>query len=74
MLRGLVLLQLLVLSGLPVDGVDGLSFVFLLMTTECGELFTGTPSAQVEGHFPAREAVGIPFRAGKDTFFCLESP
>ena len=37
-------------------------------------MFTGAPSGQVEGHFPARRAVGIPFCAGKDAFFCLESP
>ena len=37
-------------------------------------MFTGAPSGQVEGHFPARRAVGIPFCAGKDTFFCPESP
>ena len=30
----------------------------------------GAPSAQDLGHFSAREAVGIPFRAGNDTFFC----
>ena len=74
MLRGLVLLQLPVLLRLPVDGVDGLSFVFLLMTMEGGVLFNGAPSGQVEGHFPARRAVGIPFCAGKDTFFCSEPP
>ena len=34
----------------------------------------GAPSAQDLGCFPAREAVGIPFCAGKDTFFCLEPP
>ena len=31
---------------------------------------SGVPSAQDLGHFPAREAGGIPFRAGKDAFFC----
>ena len=36
--------------------------------------YLGAPSAQVEGHFPAREAGGIPFRAGKDAFFCPELP
>ena len=34
----------------------------------------GVPSAQDLGHFPARQAGGIPFRAGKDAFFCLELP
>ena len=34
---------------------------------------SGTPSAQDLGCFSALEAVGIPFCAGKDTFFCLES-
>ena len=29
-----------------------------------------TPSAPDLGHFPARQAVGNPFRAGNDTFFC----
>ena len=29
-----------------------------------------TPSAQDWGCFSARQAVGIPFRAGNDTFFC----
>ena len=29
----------------------------------------GAPSAPDWGHFPAREAGGIPFRAGNDTFF-----
>ena len=33
-----------------------------------------TPSAQDLGHFPAQQAVGNPFRAGNDTFFCLEPP
>ena len=33
---------------------------------------SGVPSAQDLGHFPAREAGGIPFCAGKDAFFCLE--
>ena len=32
----------------------------------------GAPSAPDLGHFPARQAVGIPFRAGKDTYFCPE--
>ena len=34
----------------------------------------GAPSAPDLGHFPARQAVGIPFRAGNDTFFCPEPP
>ena len=34
----------------------------------------GAPSAQDLGCFPAREAVGIQFCAGKDTFFCLGPP
>ena len=34
----------------------------------------GAPSASDWGHFPAWEAGGIPFRAGKDTFFCSEPP
>ena len=34
----------------------------------------GAPFAPDLGHFPAREAVGIPFCAGKDTFFCAEPP
>ena len=34
----------------------------------------GAPSASDWGHFPAWEAVGIPFRAGNDTFFCSEPP
>lgn len=32
----------------------------------------GASSAPDFGHIPARKAVGIPFRAGKDTFFCPE--
>jgi hypothetical protein len=35
---------------------------------------SGAPSAQDLGHFPARQAGGDPFRAGKDAFFCLELP
>ena len=31
---------------------------------------SGAPSAPDLGHFPARKAVGIPFCAGKDAFFC----
>ena len=34
----------------------------------------GAPSEQDLGHFSAWQAVGIPFRAGKDAFFCLEPP
>ena len=34
----------------------------------------GAPSAQDLGRFPARQAGGDPFRAGKDAFFCLEPP
>ena len=34
----------------------------------------GAPSAPDLGHFPARQAVGIPFLAGNDTFFCPEPP
>ena len=34
----------------------------------------GAPSAQDLGCFPARQAVGISFCAGKDTFFCPEPP
>ena len=59
---------------MPVYGVDGLSFVFLLMTTECGELFTSAPSAQDLGCFSARQAGGMPFCAGNDTLFCAEPP
>ena len=39
MWQGPVLLQLPGLSGLPVDGVDGLSFVFLVMIMDGGKLF-----------------------------------
>ena len=41
---------------------------------EGGVLFTSAPSASDFGCFLAWRADGIPFRAGKDTFFCPESP
>ena len=37
-------------------------------------LFTSAPSAPDLGCFSAREAGGMPFCAGKDTFFCAEPP
>ena len=33
---------------------------------------SGAPSAPELGCFPAREEVGVLFRAGNDTFFCPE--